>query len=252
MMIVLLTGFFGFTGCENPVMSSSYKVILPEIPIDWENVLGKPVWKIEWVDKNGNWQKIDVQENRNFSLEICNTKLNPVIAYPFWPEKNIAPKIFFPAGAIFPLDVHNNRINLDWQAGIDAQLYLYLSKYNNGGTRNPDQFDWLRFRTLLRTEMENAEIIANPWIVDWENAAKKIAASGFRSSYIKAAKYTEISATIPESALWISPSPFETGKKWETGETIVLNASETPSRFISAKGTIVFTDKTWDYFPRKE
>jgi hypothetical protein len=250
MMIVLHACFFGFTGCENPLMYSQYQVILPEIPPDWESVLGKPVWQIEWVDANGNWQKIEAAENHAFSFETCNTKINPVIAYPYWPGKNISAKTFYPAGAMFPLDVRDDAINLDWQAGIDAQLFVYLSKYNNDEARVPEQFDWQRFRALLRSGIEDAEIIANPWIVDWEEAAQKIAASGFRSSYIKQRDFAEINVTIPESGLWISPSPFESGKNWEAGETILLNAAKSPSRYISAKGSIIFTEKTWDYFPR--
>jgi hypothetical protein len=251
-------------GCKNPVIYSQYEVILPEIPPDWESVLGDPFWRIEWVDQEGNWQKIDTAQNetlrkseavrksRNFHLEICNTKINPVIAYPYWPEKNLFAGQFYPAGAIFPLDAQNGAIKLDWRGGIDAQLYLYLSGFNNEGTRSPEQFDWQRFRSLLRTEIEDADIKADPWLVDWEAAAARIAASGFRNSYISLRKYEDISVTIPESGLWISPSPFEQGKNWNAGEIAVLKAAESPSRYVSAKGTIVFTHKTSAFFPEKD
>jgi hypothetical protein len=252
MVSVMLTTvcIFLFCGCENPVIYSQYKVILPEIPTDWQTILGSPLWRIEWVDINGKWRKIDAQKSRNFQLEICNTKINPVIAYPYWPEKDFHPGMFYPAGALFPLDVSGDLITLDWQGGIDAQLYLYLSGYNNGENRKPEQFDWQRFRSLLRKETENADVKANPWNVDWESAAEKIARSGFRSSYITSRKYTEINVTIPENGLWISPSPFEEAKNWQSGENVVLQATESPSRYVSEKGTIIFDNKTWDYFPK--
>lgn len=250
MLSVSICAFF-FCGCANPINYSRYTVILPEIPPDWEAVLGQPLWQIEWVDANGNWRKIKAQENESFYLEICGTKMNPVIAYPYWPGKNLHPKLFYPAGAIFPLDTQNDTIHLDWKAGIDAQLYVNLSGFNHEGSRRPEQFDWQRFRSLLRTELGNEEIKANPWIVDWKAAAQKIAQSGFRTSYLTAKKYTEITLSIPESTLWISSSPFEDGKNWEAGEKVVLKAADSPSRYVSAKGTIVFTNKTWDFFPRE-
>jgi hypothetical protein len=229
-------------------MYSEYEVILPEIPPDWERVLGQALWQIEWIDADGSWRKIEAVQSDTLNLEICNTQINPVIAYPYWPEKNIHPGTFYPAGAIFPLDTSEGTIDLDWQAGIDAQLYKYLARFNNDETRRPEQFDWQRFRRLLRTEIDDEDIKADPWIVDWEAAAKRIAESGFRSSYIKSKEYTNINITVPESALWISPSPFEAGKAWEAGETISLKAAESPSRYVSSKGTIVFTNKTWEFF----
>jgi hypothetical protein len=248
MMLSVPVCAFLFCGCKNPVIYSQYEVILPEIPSDWQTVLGDPVWRLEWVDESGNWQEITAQQNKSLSLEIINTKINPIIAYPYWPEKNIHPKTFFPAGALFPLDTQNDAISLDWLGGVDAQLFLYLSKYNTEMLRRPEHFDWQRFRGLLRMEIENEEIKANPWIVDWEAAAQRIAQSGFRSSYIREREYTEIEVSIPESALWISPSPFEEGKHWQEGERILLKAAKSPSRYVSAKGTLVFTEKAWAFY----
>ncbi|MDR2900840.1 MAG: hypothetical protein LBV20_04920 [Treponema sp.] len=237
--------------CKNPVIYMQYEVILPEIPPHWQSVLGTPQWRVKWVDADGNWQNTEAQQTRIFSLEICTTQITPVIAYPYWPEKNIYPGTFYPAGAMFPLDAADNTINLDWRGGAESQLYLYLARFNNEENRRPEHFDWQRFRAFLRTENEDKKVKADPWHVDWEAVAKKIAASGFRSSYIALKDYSEISVTIPESALWISPSPFDEGKQWKAGETVVLQAAESVSRYVSAKGTMLFTHKTWDFFPQE-
>ncbi len=232
-------------------MEPRYRVILPEIPPDWEHVLGEPVWNIEWIDGSGNWRKIERQENRPFSLEMYNTKMTPVIAYPYWPEKNLHPRAFHPAGAIFPLDVQNDTITLDWQGGVEAEFYLFLSRFNDGGKRSPEQFDWKRFRALLRTELKDQDVKNDPWKVDWETAAQKIVNSGFNSRYIAEKEYSDMKVTIPESGIWVSPSPFERGHYWEKGEHVILKASESVSRYVSEKGTIVFNRKTSAFFPRK-
>ncbi len=242
---------FSVSACRNPVMYSRYEVILPEIPSDWQTVLGKPVWQVEWIDAKGNWQRIDAEESRIFSLEIYNTGINPVIAYPYWPGRNIYPGFFSPAGALFPLDIRKDTVNLDWHGGADAQFYRFLSSFSGGGNRSPEQFDWQRFRSLLRKKIDDPEINANPWNIDWEKAAEKVINSGFRESYIVPRKYSDISVTIPEEGLWISPSPFIQGHYWETGAKTVLKATESVSRYVSAKGMIVYTDKTWAYFPRE-
>ncbi len=238
-------------GCGNPVIYRSYAVVLPDIPRDWEAVLGKPLWRIEWVDPKGNWRTIREQETRVFHLEICSSRVNPVIAYPHWPNRKITPGMFYPAGGLFPLDTQGDTLRLDWQGGVDARFFMLLSGLDGGGKRSPEILDWPRFRTLLREGPVSSGVKADPWIVDWELAAQKIVRSGFDKRYLVSRTFTDMKIPIPEGGTWISPSPFGESRYWETGETMGLKASESPARYYSENGVIVYTSKTWSYFPRE-
>ncbi|MDR0707611.1 MAG: hypothetical protein LBF60_07025, partial [Treponema sp.] len=84
-----------------------YRVALPAIPDAWSVVLGDNHWHIEWIDSNGVRKSRDVDGREaaetGYALEIhiLQEWASPIIAYPYWNGKDIAPNVMRPAGAIF-------------------------------------------------------------------------------------------------------------------------------------------------------
>jgi hypothetical protein len=176
------TAVFILFGCGGSLVDSRYSLELPELPAAWESLLGRPHWRIEWVDVDGRKEMQIVVGSRNTEIDLPSTLASAVSAYPFWPEMGISPGIFRPAGAIFPFDVSGKNLVLSWRGGVDAALYWELAASATGQTavlRKPWNFDWPRFRQLFTDSSLNAEIRADPWLADWCGIAEKIVKSGF-------------------------------------------------------------------------
>ncbi|MDR1073465.1 MAG: hypothetical protein LBL45_07310, partial [Treponema sp.] len=171
-----------------------------------------------------------------------------------WNVKDIAPDSMRPAGAIFPsdADVSSGAISLSWTGGVAAFLYMELAKRTDtDSARQPQYFDWRRFRELLESEAIPDDIRSDPWLADWKAIAEKTVSSGFDSRRIAAIKRREIAAPAPPGEMWIGTSPFAPpiAAPAEPGKTLVLLASDAIDTYISKEGVLRISSSAWIWLP---
>ncbi|MDR3302037.1 MAG: hypothetical protein LBT01_05855 [Spirochaetaceae bacterium] len=234
------------SGCSLPVLSSEYRLELPPLPPLWTEVLGANRWHIEWVDKNGQLASADTDAPFYPAAAIMDDSQTPIIAYPYWHERGILPDTMKPCGAIFPLDVEGAVIRLSWQHGVDAVFYRELSK-GDVSQRQPQYFDWKRFRELFLENKLSDQICADPWIVDWNAIAQKTTASGFNTRGVSARSTGSGTVDIPEDGPWIGVSPFTDLFPWQKGENAVLNLGNTVDSYFCPKGVLHCKKDVWTF-----
>jgi hypothetical protein len=235
--------------CADPPIERYYQPSLPALPAAWSGVLGTPLWRLEWIDEEGREKAYEGPEAGLPGLSLMQEWSNPVIAWPYWPEKNLFPGDMKPAGAIFPWDVSGGRIVLGWNAGVDAFFWRKLAAGTTGNsTRRPWYFDWPRFRELFQSAVLNEAVRLDPWRVDWETLAGKTLESGFYRSRIVPRLVTEL--TIPGlGGLWIGSSPFAPPLDVPAGGPLILPAGEAVETWVSSEGILRCGGGTW-FFSR--
>jgi hypothetical protein len=238
---VIFGSLFGaIVSCGGSLLPDSYTVVFPGISASGTDFLGEPRWRLEWYDPEGTVCFAEL-EGKSAVISVLAQWPNPVIAWPYWPEKDISPGLFFPAGAVYPFDVTGESIVLSWHGGVEANFYreLALAQAQPGsdGARAPRYFDWPRFRTLLLTEIPD-ELREDPWLANWQNIAEKTALSGFRKSLIKAEERTPMGITVPQEGLWIGSSPFKTPCFWEENQEVLLALSPRPELYVCSGGIL--------------
>jgi hypothetical protein len=225
--------------CESGILPPSYRVILPELPPQWWEIPGDCRWRVEWIGPSGLKESADYGGSGPLELELLHAWANPILAWPCWPDK-LPGGMFRPAGALYPLDVRGRNISLSWEAGPEALFYLELEQAwgespEAPALRRPCYFDWFRFRDYLRQEAAPA-VRADPWLVNWKNAARGAVQSGFRSSLIKAEETAAVSVIIPAAGPWAGSSPFTGPFSWTAGEVVTLDLKEGAEIFVSPGG----------------
>jgi hypothetical protein len=120
------------------------------------------------------------------------------------------------------------------------------------GKRQPQFFDWPRFRELMDRGDISEEIRQDPWLADWRTIAQKTIRSGFDRRRITVPARQDLQAIIPQGGLWIGTSPFAPGQRWNTGAGISLPVSETGSTYISSTGMLRCSGNFWVWFPWQE
>jgi hypothetical protein len=216
-------------------------------------VLGENFWRLEWYDSGGKLRQTEAAGTG----AVCNIGIlaewpSAVLAWPYWPEKGLAPGLFYPAGAIFPFDiaegsgVSGDTIVLSWEAGAEAYFYRELDKVRDhtAANRAPEFFDWKRFRTFLREEAPD-EIRLDPWLADWKAIAERTVNAGFRSSYLRAETRIETDIIIPHDGPWLGASPFRPVEFWEKNQIVSLPLSSRPEIFVCSGGMISTSIHAW-------
>jgi len=230
---------------------SGYVLELPKPPESWVSILGEPWWRLEWVDPGGRKQIADVPDSSFGSLEIelPVTWTNPVTAWPYWPNHNLIPGFFKPAGALFPFDVSGNRLRLSWEAGVDTVFYWELALANEDNySRLPSNFDWPRFRELFTPETLSEAVCEDPWLVDWRSVAERTVAGNFdRRRLVPQA--TE-AAVIPipadcKAGPWYGSSPFAKPLAFSEEETPIFQLNPGINVWISADGILRANSNVW-------
>jgi hypothetical protein len=225
--------------------SDRYVLVMPQVPEAWSFLLGEPHWRLEWLDSGGQTWKTDVPPGKVFTLELPVTWINPVTAWPFWPEFNLIPGHFRPAGALFPYDTSVNNLNLSWKAGIDTVFYRELVYANaNNMKKIPANFDWQRFRELFLAENINEEVKKDPWIVNWQYVAEKTIDSNFDRRRLVPEKTEKMEIQVPPG-IWYGNSPFAEPLYFEEGETPVFQIRPGLNLWISSEGILRCNGKTW-------
>jgi hypothetical protein len=251
LLFAILLGVFGMGSCENRIIPRDYRAELPPLPPAWEKVLGPSSWRVEWINSEGQTHVLETDGAHISGLDIMVEWTTPVIAYPFWPERGIAPGIFRPAGALFPFDAQNNRISLSWRGGVDAWVYLCLRDAGEAGnTRQPHYFDWPRFRTLMESSDIDEEVQLDPWLTDWRDVASRTVQSGFNRQRIKPAPRENLSVTIPQSGFYLGASPFREALFLEKDETVFFPVTGDVDTYVTTEGLLRCTKGVWLWMPR--
>jgi len=240
--------------CGEALTDSSFALELPSLPQVWEDVLGRPCWRIEWVNEEGRKKAMTVQGNGDWNISLPQTWVSAVSAFPFWPEKGIGPGIFKPAGAIFPYDASGKSLILSWQGGVDAVLYWELAYRASGqeeAGENPERaavpripmnFNWPRFRRLFEDPSLNAEVRADPWLADWAGIAAKTVKSGFDKRRLVPEARSALEVPVGPGP-WIGASPFADPLFFET--TPVFSVRPSSDTWVSKEGILRCNSKAW-------
>ncbi|MDR1862550.1 MAG: hypothetical protein LBQ67_01375 [Treponema sp.] len=247
-LVFLLCFLLLLTACPSPPIARYYRLRLPSLPAGWEEILGEPLWRLEWVNGDGREEVYEGPGRELPELSLMQEWSSPVLAWPYWPEKKLFPGDMKPAGGIFPWDVSGGRLVLDWRAGVDAFFWRELSAAASGGNRLPWYFDWPRFRELLRSDVINEDVRLDPWRADWKTIAGKTLASGFDRRRIVPRPVAEI--TIPGmGGFWIGSSPFSPPLDFPPGGSLSLPAAEAVETWVSSEGILRCGGSTWLFSP---
>jgi hypothetical protein len=244
-VFTLAAVFSLFFACCKDYLNSRFVLELPEPPETLVALLGEPSWRVEWLDPNGQKRKADVSAGKSLEIELPNTWINPVAAWPYWPACSLAPGAFKPAGALFPFDLTGKSLHLSWKAGPDTVFYWELAFASQDNAKSPARFDWPRFRELFETSLLNEEVRKDPWLVDWALVAGKTASSSFdRRRLVPMPRET---VNIPvSSGPWYGASPFAEPLFFTEGESRSFPlANANIDAWISAEGILRCNRKTW-------
>jgi hypothetical protein len=239
----VLSGLCACTG-DNAAL---YEIEFPSVPDTWRELLGQPHWRVEWISPNG-YQSLETAAADAPRLALIETGVNPVTAYPFWPEQGLRPEMMKPAGALFPFDAEGGRIRLSWQGGVEAAVYRELAAAAvraNEESRLPLYFNWPRFRELLDDPLLKEKIRNDPWLVDWNTVCLKIARSGFDKRSIAPRKTEPLLVPLTLEARWFGASPFAPPFTQTGGESLVLDVSDAVDTYVCAEGILRCTRGAW-------
>lgn len=242
--------------CGHGLFTPSYQLELPPVPSAWAEILGTPHWRVAWFGPEGTWETLDTAASEVSNIQVIEEWTNPIIAFPYWPERGILPELMRPAGALFPFDVNDRQIRLSWRGGVDAVVYLALAAHAPEGQGNktprlPHYFNWPRFRELLEDPGIPEAIRHDPWTADWHSIALKIVQSGFDRRRIIPLEQEELSVPVPQGDRWIGTSPFMEALNREAGDSLHLQVSSQVDTYIASAGMVRCTQGIWIWIPFK-
>jgi hypothetical protein len=243
------------TACNDP-LKADYCAVLPQLPQDWAEIIGSPHWCIQWVNESGDWESRELLPGSgDLTVSPLEEWAVPILAWPYSPEKGLAPGCMRPAGAIYPWDASSGSIALSWRGGVDAYFWQELASVGlpeasktSGTPRLPWLFDWIRFRELLQSSEVPETIQKDPWIADWSSIAQKTVSSGFDKRRIKPRSSKEI-AVPGLDVFWIGSSPFAPAISAAPGEVLRLSVHDEVETWVSLKGIIKGNKDAWIFIP---
>jgi len=238
------------TACGDSFAHSSCRLLLPELPPHWEEILGEAHWRLEWVSGEGSWREKDVSGGGELpDLPLIQEWTTPVLAWPYWPERDLLPGTMRPCGALFPWDASGGTLTLSWRGGVDASFWKELAAADFSSEaakkRFPWYFDWLRFRDLLYESGNVPEPVSlNPWLADWKSIAGKTVESGFDRRRIVSRKFTDLAVPGP-GGRWIGSSPFAPPLDASPDGTLLLPAADIPDTWVSSGAVLKCSKSGW-------
>ena len=238
--------------CQDRPIRASYGVILPKLPGHWEEILPDAHWRLQWIDDGGIWLEKDIPPGgEGPDLSLVEEWTTAVLAWPFWPERDLIPGMMRPAGALFPwdADVSDGKLTLSWESGVEAVFWKEIAGAERtttaAGGRLPWYFDWPRFRELLyESDIVPGPVRRDPWIADWESIAVKTVQSGFDRRRIVSQKFTVLSIPGP-GGRWISSSPFAPPLDFPPDGPLYLNVVQTPDIWVSSGAILKCSTSGW-------
>ncbi|MDR0497455.1 MAG: hypothetical protein LBH42_07570 [Treponema sp.] len=249
-------------GCSEGPINSSYQPVLPAQPEHWQEVLGEPHWRLEWVNESGVWQECDLSPGSVMpGISLPNEWTTAVLAWPFWPSWNLTPGQMRPSGALFPWDAAGGKLRMSWMGGVEAFFWKGLAAADRPNPasdpkspladgRLPWYFDWPRFRELLSGENIPEAVRQDPWLADWKEISRKTVLSGFDRRRIVARKFTVLA--IPGlDGVWAGSSPFASPLTVPSDSPLLLNTDETPDTWVSGSGILKCSSAGWVLIPHR-
>ena len=235
--------------CSDSPRPSSYRPYMPVIPSHWQEILGEPHWRLQWIGEEGAWKDWEGPPGaKPPSFSPVAEWTTPILAWPFWPEAGLAPGIMRPGGAFFPWDASGDKLTLSWEGGIEAVFWKELASAERTSEasqgRFPWYFDWPRFRGLLESGDIPEEVRSDPWLVDWKEVAGKTVESGFDRRRIVSRRFTEV-AVPGLGGFWVSVSPFMPPLDAPPGGPLLLMAASTPDTWVSSTGVLRCSTFGW-------
>jgi hypothetical protein len=268
--LFIVTALF-FAGCGEALPDPEPGLLMPPLPPAWTEILGSPAWRLQWVNPRGEWESREEAGSRPEGIagqsvlagpafrgiELPVSGSVPVLAWPFWPNRGIRPGDFHPAGAIFPFDISEGDLILSWEGGVAAFFYRSLAEALAAGAgtspgaalRRPGNFDWPRFRELLRDPVLGESFHADPWTVDWKLVARETIASGFEKRRLVSVSRDELAVPVHPGP-WIGPSPFPEPLFFgEDPPVFSVAPGLEPDSWYSAPGILRCAGTTWIFLP---
>jgi hypothetical protein len=223
---------------------------MPELPSAWEELLGDPQWRIEWVNEKGRKGAINGGTKNGVEISLPQTLASAVLALPYWPQKGIGPGVFRPAGAIFPFDAAGKNLVISWQGGVDAILYREFASAAGGreggsaAVRLPYNFNWPRFRQLFDDPAPNADVRRDPWLADWKSIAEKTIQSGFDRRRLTPEARSDMAIPVGPGP-WIGTSPFAASLFFDGVPAFPVRAAT--DTWVSAEGILRCNNQAWSF-----
>ena len=245
--------------CKDAPIHSSCRPVLPELPVHWKEILGEPYWRLEWIGEGGIWLEWEgAPGQKPPGLSLVQEWSTPVLAWPFWPSRELLPGMMRPAGALFPWDFTavdgEETLRLGWKAGVDAVFWKEMALAERlsaaAEARLPWYFDWPRFRELLADGNIPEAVRKDPWLADWKDIAQKTIRSGFDRRRIVSKTFTALA--IPGlGGRWTGSSPFAPPLDAPAGGPLCLNATGPPDTWVSSAGVLRCSASGWVFRPGK-
>ena len=235
--------------CNDGPRRSTYRPYMPVVPSHWNEVLGEPHWRLEWIGEEGFWKDWEGPPDAEPPLLSPVAEwTTPILAWPFWPEAGLTPGIMRPGGAFFPWDASGGELTLSWEGGVGAVFWKELanaermSEASQG--RLPWYFDWPRFRRLLESGDIPDDVRDDLWLVDWKEIGGKTVESGFDRRRIVSRRLTEVAIPGLDGA-WVSASPFTPPLDVPPGGPLLLMAAAVPDTWVSSTAVLRCSTLGW-------
>jgi len=250
---VMLPLLVVLAACENSPIRPSYRLLLPELPEHWKEILDEPHWRLEWVGEGGALLEKELSPGQSPpGLSFMPEWTTPVLAWPFWPERELLPGMMRPAGALFPWDACGDKLRLNWEGGVHALFWKELALAERPSApatasearRLPWYFDWPRFRELLESQNIPEAVRNDPWLADWKSIAQRTVQSGFDRRRI--VPKTLARFDIPGlGGRWIGSSPFAPPLDAPEDGPLTVGIGDTADTWVSVDGVLKASSAGW-------
>jgi hypothetical protein len=181
------------------------RVLLPAPPVHWQIAFPRLAFSVKARDSRGSQQEVIVQDWRHAVQIECARALNePILAWPFVgdgaPPAGVCPGVLRPAGGLFPLCLRDFDgavvVELTWEGGASALVVDRVAAAGGDVSR----FNAARLCAYLQKE-------ADPWLVDLDSVAQKIAQGDFTAWDIDPLPARDARASVGPGS-WFLESPF--------------------------------------------
>jgi len=249
----LVVVFTLIVACENRPTQPFYRPVLPDLPAHWQEILGEPHWRLQWIDQTGIWLEANLSPGETpYNIALMQEWTTPVLAWPYWPERELPAGLMRPSGALFPWDSGGGKVVLSWEGGVDAVFWRKLAAADRVSEaaqgRLPWHMDWPRFRELFESSSENANenalssVREDRWRADWRNIADRTVQSGFDRRRIAPKTFSELVIDYDSGDVFINSSPFAPPLKPDSAERqswlLVLSVTDVPDTWVSKTSVI--------------
>jgi hypothetical protein len=211
----LLWALVFFTGCD--LLDPCLDIILelPPLPEHSAAVFEIQAYKLVYPGVDGDLVTgYAAAEGGKIPIHLSKRYNSFVLAYPVITAWDIR---LPPAGAVFPLQLERDGADtlvLTWEAGVAASVYERLWRQG---------IDISCFNTARLLEVMKEKAPADPWAIDINLIAERIAAHDFSVYDVKLLPARDVALDVP-GGNWFLESPFALTLHNEPGSALGLTA----------------------------